>query len=319
MCSQSLKKLRILDVRMSRNLTKTGDFYGLENLEELYFIDCVNLQELHSSIGCLHKLAILDLHSCIPLNQILWEMISNLKSLRVLKLGRTFDHELETSKLINNFESSLEDQYRVTKATFHGYKILKILVEVGSLLQLRQLGRIELVDYANIQWIPNLPQNIAYIKAYACKNLANLASNITELKSLTVLDVRLCPKLGSEDPQFLMKVTGLTNLSELTFSGCSVSQVPDEIGNLVSLKRLDLSMNTFSSIPDTISSLSQLVDLNIDYCSRLRFLPLLPSKLTNVGAYGCMSLDVSSSASIGTKVWKVCKFFVMNLILCVGL
>ncbi|KAK9055801.1 hypothetical protein SSX86_026886 [Deinandra increscens subsp. villosa] len=320
---KSLKKLRILDVRMSIFLTKTGDFYGLENLEELYFIDCINLKELHPSIGCLHRLAILDLHSSIPLNMIPWEMISNLQSLRVLKLGNTsLDSISEPDKLINHLRSSLKE-YRITKPSFHGCPISD---EVGSLawlehsqektfsslpdslLQLHQLKRIELVDYTNIRWIPNLPQSITYIKVYACTDLANLPSNMPNLKSLTVLDFHLCPKLGTEDPQLLMKFTGLTNLSDLTISGCSVSQVPSEIGNLVSLKRLDLSVNTFSSLPDSISNLSQLVDLNVDYCSRLRLLPLLPSNLTNIGAYGCQSLDVKSSSSVPTKVCKESPF-----------
>ncbi|XP_076919594.1 TMV resistance protein N-like [Bidens hawaiensis] len=41
---KSLKKLRVLDVRNSYSLTKTGNLSGLENLEELYFHDCVNLK-----------------------------------------------------------------------------------------------------------------------------------------------------------------------------------------------------------------------------------------------------------------------------------
>ncbi|KAI3693516.1 hypothetical protein L1987_76460 [Smallanthus sonchifolius] len=188
-----LKKLRILDVRCSSSLTKTGDFYGLENLEELYFYLCENLRELHSSIGCLHKLAILDLTGCMMLKRIPWEKIP---SLRELKLDKNSYTGLEADGVIDSFLASLES------------------------------------------------------------------------------------------------LTRLTNLRTLSMSGCSVSQVPSEIGNLVSLRELDLSENTFSSLPDSLSNLSQLVRLNISDCSELRLLPLLPLNLTYIEADECGSLDM---------------------------
>lgn len=305
---QSLKKLRILDVSNSIFLTETGDFTGLENLEELYFGGCKYLNELHSSIVCLHKLAILDLTFCMPLKTISWEIIGKLPSLQELKLGNNFYTGFKPDELIDPFLSSLEE-YPITKLT------------LNSLLQLNVLNRIELVRCESIQSIPNLPLNITYIKAYGCTSLVNLPLNMSELKSLTVVDFHFCPKLGSEDPQFLMKLTGLTNLHHLSIRVCSVSQVPSEIGNLVSLIEVNLSENTFSSLPDSCHNLLKLVYLNLSECSQLRFLPLLPPNLTDIEAYGCWSLDLKSCASMQTKykVWKVCNpslaNFVMNCFL----
>ncbi|KAI3741842.1 hypothetical protein L1987_59520 [Smallanthus sonchifolius] len=319
---KSLKKLRILDVSFSSFLTKTGDFYGLENLEEMCFYGCGNLKELHSSIGFLHKLSILDLRSSIPLKRIPWEMIGKLPSLRDLNLGKIPIPGLDSEELIDPFLSSLKE-CPITKLKLLGCNISKISREVRSLswlkhlhiqastpplpdnlLQLHELKRIEL-EQDNMQSIPDLPQNITYIKADECKSLVNLPLNMPELKSLTVLDFRSCPELGSKDPQFLMKVTGLTNLSHLYMRMCGVSQVPNEIGNLVSLKELDLSGNTFTSLPDTLSNLSQLFGLKINDCSQLRSLPLLPSNLTCIEAYRCRSLDVKSSAS---SIQRTCIF-----------
>ncbi|KAI3695131.1 hypothetical protein L1987_78119 [Smallanthus sonchifolius] len=215
----SLKKLRILNVSNSENLTKTGDFYGLENLEELSFRSCSSLKELHSSIGCLHKLAILDLFCCRKLKTIPWEMIAMLPSLQNLYLATTTG--LEAGEVTHPFLSSLEEPL--------------------SFLQLHNLNEIELLHAID----PDLPLNITSIKASHCNRLASLPSNISELKSLAVLDFRDNPKLGSKDPQFLMKVTGLTNLNQLTMVECGVSQLPNDIGNLVSLKKLDLSGNSF--------------------------------------------------------------------------
>ncbi|KAI3800976.1 hypothetical protein L1987_29076 [Smallanthus sonchifolius] len=228
---KSLKKLRILDVSFSSFLTKTftlasHPFYGLENLEEMCFYGCENLEELHSSIGFLHKLSILDLRSSISLKWISWEMIGKLRSLRELNLGKFSYPGLESEELINPFLSSLKE-CPITKLKLLGCNISKISREVRSLswlkhlhiqasthpfpdnlLQLHELKRIEL-EQANMQSIPDLPQNITYIKADECTSLVNLPLNMPELKSLTVLDFRSCPKLGSKDPQFLMKCRSL--------------------------------------------------------------------------------------------------------------
>ncbi|XP_076888620.1 uncharacterized protein LOC143539089 [Bidens hawaiensis] len=71
---KSLKKLRILDMSGSWSLTKTDNFSGLENLEELYFKYCKNLKDLHGSIGDLEKLAILDLRVQRPDQYVLPEL-----------------------------------------------------------------------------------------------------------------------------------------------------------------------------------------------------------------------------------------------------
>ncbi|KAK1420496.1 hypothetical protein QVD17_22144 [Tagetes erecta] len=189
----------------------------------------------------------------------------------------------------------------ITKLEIHECNTSKISDGVVGLGWLKHLC---LVRCDNIQSIPNLPGNITSIRALECSSLVTLPCNISDLKSLTHLRFNRCPKLGIEFPHLIMKVKGLTNLAHLTMACCSVRQVPNKIGRLVSLKELDLSGNTFYRLPDTLSNLSQLVDLNIEGCQRLRLLPLLPSNLINIHARLCDSLDVMSSASLRTKVCK---------------
>ncbi|KAI7757819.1 hypothetical protein M8C21_027178, partial [Ambrosia artemisiifolia] len=316
---KSLKKLRILDVSYSDSLTRTGSFSGLENLEKLYLRNCRNLKELDNSVGDLQKLAILDLSSSIPLERIPWEMISKLASLRELVLG-DLDRQLEPDEVNDPLLYSLK-KVSITTLKLSGCNISRTSGGVvslawlkhlrlwntsfsscpDSLLQLHELNTIELWKCYSIRSIPSLPGNITSITAQDCSSLVNLPCNITELKSLTFLYLSRCHKLGAEDPQYFMKITGLTNLSQLTIHDCCVSHVPSEIGNLVSLKDLNLSYNSFSSLPDSLSSLSQLIYLNIDSCQQLRLLPLLPSNLTNILACCFSSLDVMSYLN------KVCK------------
>ncbi|KAK1420498.1 hypothetical protein QVD17_22146 [Tagetes erecta] len=327
---KSLKKLRILDVNNSYSLIKTGSFSGLEDLEELYLYDCINLKELHNSISYLQKLAILDLRESIPLKLIPWEMIGKLTSLRKLILGSSrsmkftsgafddlllykpgaFDNpSLYKPGVFDDLSLYTLKECPITALDFYGCSISKFY-GVESLACLKHLL---LWNCHSIESIPNLPGNITSIKARECSSLVDLPCNIPELKSLTVLDFMSCPKLGVEDPHFLVKITGLTNLTHLSMQGCHVSQVPNEIGNLVSLKELDLSDNTFSSLPDSLSNLLQLVYLNIEYCVRLRLLPLLPSNLTTIHARWCHSLDVMSSLPIHANESRFSDRFMIRL------
>lgn len=190
-------------------------------------------------------------------------MIGKLASLQKLGLGNeesTMDSELDD---VNDCLL-----YSLKKCPVkHLYLYYtKFFSHPDCLLQLHALNTIELYGCHNIQSFPNLPGNITSITAHYCSNLVNLPLNISELKSLTVLDFASCPKLGTEDPLFLTKVTGLTNLTSLRMNDCSVSQVPTEIGNLEALKELDLSFNPFCSLPDSLSNLAKLVDPSIALC-----------------------------------------------------
>ncbi|KAI3741843.1 hypothetical protein L1987_59521 [Smallanthus sonchifolius] len=252
-------------------------------------------------------------------------MIGKLASLRKLTLGKN-DHimELEPDEINDPLLYSLKE-CPLTELNLYQCNISARVVSLAwlkdltlhdtkfsshpdSLLQLHGLNTITFLVCNNIHSIPNLPGNITSITAQNCRSLVNLPCNISMLKSLRFLYIEYCHKLGTEDPHFLMKVTGLMNLSHLSMKGCNVSQVPSEIGNLVSLKELDLSDNTFSSLPDSLSNLLQLVFFNIERGEQLQLLPLLPSDLTTIHACRCLSLDVRSSASIRIKVSKESPF-----------
>ncbi|XP_011041390.1 PREDICTED: TMV resistance protein N-like isoform X3 [Populus euphratica] len=81
----SLPKLKILDLRYSRDLIRTPNFSGLPVLEKLILEGCVHLVQIHESIGDLHCLVILNLKNCKSLLE-LPEEISSLSSLQLLHL-----------------------------------------------------------------------------------------------------------------------------------------------------------------------------------------------------------------------------------------
>nr|XP_034896461.1 disease resistance protein RPV1-like [Populus alba] len=80
-----LPKLKILDLRHSRDLIRTPDFSGLPALEKLILEDCISLVQIHKSIGDLQRLLILNLRNCTSLLELPEEM-SRLNSLQELVL-----------------------------------------------------------------------------------------------------------------------------------------------------------------------------------------------------------------------------------------
>ena len=79
MREQILKRLKFLDVSHSRQLRRTPDFSGMDNLEMLLLNNCTNLVEVHESVIYLDKLVTLNLYDCNNLRK-LPPGIRNLKS-----------------------------------------------------------------------------------------------------------------------------------------------------------------------------------------------------------------------------------------------
>jgi len=71
-------------------------------------------------------------------------------------------------------------------------------------------------------------------------------------------------------------------LRMLSFRGCHLSEVVDEISNLKLLRYLDLSYNRITSLPDTICMLYNLQTLLLKGCHQLTELPSNFSKLINL-------------------------------------
>ncbi|XP_076896427.1 TMV resistance protein N-like [Bidens hawaiensis] len=210
---KSLKKLRILDVNDSLSLTKTGDFYGLENLEELDFKGCRNLKELHHSISCLQKLAILDLTRSIALNRIPWEMIVKLPSLRQLTLTKS-EKILTTPNLRRyNASSNMPEPNSLTDPVcpkFGSEKPL-FLMEVSCLTNLSHLS----MRGCNVWQIPKEIGNLVSLQTLdlsenTFSSLPDSFSNLSQLATLNIADcsrLRLLPLIPP-------------NLTYIIASGC---------------------------------------------------------------------------------------------------
>uniref|UniRef100_A0A6N2KTI6 TIR domain-containing protein n=1 Tax=Salix viminalis TaxID=40686 RepID=A0A6N2KTI6_SALVM len=117
------------------------------------------------------------------------------------------------------------------------------------------------------------------------RSLTCLPDRIGELKSLVSLDLQNCSKLASIPDSILIlsdfDFYNLPNLEVLNLEQCNLCTLPSSIGFLSQLVKLDLSFcSSLTCLPDSIGELKSLVKLNLHCCIKLASLPSSIGKLT---------------------------------------
>ncbi|XP_058755518.1 disease resistance protein RPV1-like [Vicia villosa] len=133
--TQSLEKLKILNLSHSHYLTKTPDFSKLPNLEQLILIDCPRLSEVSDTFEYNKKVLLINLEDCISL-QSLPRSLYKLKSLKTLIISGC-------SK-IDKLEEDLEQLESLTTLIANNTAITKVPF---SLEKLQKIGYISLCGY----------------------------------------------------------------------------------------------------------------------------------------------------------------------------
>ncbi|PWA74761.1 TMV resistance protein N [Artemisia annua] len=189
---KNFKKLKILDVSWSESLTKTGNFIGLENLEKLVLEGCENLEELDSSISCLHQLTSLTLSKC-----------TNLKSIPDLPLNIEYFEANDCINLVN-LPSNFSELQFLTKLELHNCSKLgsKCFTQVTELRNLHELGMANCNVSQVSSGIGNLVSlRVLYLPDNTFSSLPDSFSNLSKLKTLYVdgcSELQLLPPLPSQ-------------------------------------------------------------------------------------------------------------------------
>jgi Leucine-rich repeat (LRR) protein len=84
---QRLPNLKRMDLSNSKNLKVTPCFEMIQNLERLDLSGCINLLEVHPSIGLLTSLVFLSLQNCSSLVSLDFGNAPRLRYLKVLRLS----------------------------------------------------------------------------------------------------------------------------------------------------------------------------------------------------------------------------------------
>lgn len=323
---QLLGNLKTINLRNSKNLQTTPDFTGIPNLEKLDLEGCINLVEVHASLGLLKKLSYVTLEDC-----------KNLKNLpRKLEMNSLNRLILSGCTAVRKLPEFGESMTNLSMLALDETSIAELPPTIGYLTGLNSLL---LRDCKNIASLPNtfsnlkslirlnlsgcskfskLPDNLNENEALECLNVSEtvireVPSSIVHLKNLTLLLFRGCKGLSwkSQSLQLpLGRIFGfnshpnpkklilpffsvLSSLKKLDLSYCNLNDgsIPDDLGCLSSLVTLDISGNNFVHLPaDCISKLLKLERLVLRCCPNLLSLPKLPPNVHFVNASDCGSM-----------------------------
>ncbi|KAM3012895.1 hypothetical protein FF2_025824 [Malus domestica] len=249
-----LERLKILNLSNSLFLIKSPDFSQVPNLEELILKGCVNLSEIHPSIGQLQKLSLVNLKECEKLSSLprdfyklksvetlllndclefkeLHEDLCEMKSLRILEADDT---------AIRQIPSSTVRLKNLTLLSLAGVKLAHDAIpqDLGSLISLQvldlrgndfhilpslsgltKLETLRLTGCFNLRTIPDLPTNLKFLYADDCPALEKLP-NFSEMSNMTELEVSDSPKLtevpGLDKSLKFMTLIDMSNCTNLT-------------------------------------------------------------------------------------------------------
>ncbi|KDP45570.1 hypothetical protein JCGZ_17177 [Jatropha curcas] len=128
------------------------------------------------------------------------------------------------------------------------------------------------LSYTMIEDLPSTILRLSSLyelRMQGCKRLKSLSSSICQLKSLEIVDLVDCSKLGK-----LPDLHGLCSLGALCLDGTALVEIPSDI-----------------------VCLSSLVELYLNNCNKLKGLPELPSQLQVLEVQNCMLLKTAVSTS----------------------
>ncbi|XP_058200243.1 disease resistance protein RPV1-like [Rhododendron vialii] len=275
-----LGKLKFLYLSHCYYLTRTPDFSGLNNLQELLLNDCIRLVEVDDSIRFLKKLVVLDMKNCKTLQKLpssIW-MLKTLENLDLsgcsmlgkysgIKLSKSLSPFLSSW----NFRTKRVDSIGLSLSPVLGLSCLKELRmkncnlsclpnEVGNLISLETLD----LGRNNLRTLPDSICNLTLLKKLYLSHcdVSHLPSEIGRLVTLEALILE-----GNSLVNLPDSICNLTRLKNLNLSLCDVSHLPSEIGRLTTLQKLILGGNNLLTLPDSICSLACLEVLSLPHCN----------------------------------------------------
>ncbi|KAI9095379.1 hypothetical protein K1719_026413 [Acacia pycnantha] len=337
--SQAFGRLKFMDLSYSRYLIKTSNFDEIPYLQNLILKGCINLVEVHLSLGHHQNLVMVNLKGCKSIKTLPSKF--EMKCLETLILSGCFK-----IRQLPEFGQSMKC---LTKLDVEETDITKL---PQSLVNLCQLVILNLRNCKKLVCLPNVIQCLKSIKILnisGCSKLSRLPENLNEnvgleeldasgtaikevpssivhLKNLRSLSFSGCSgQAQSFSPIFsfwtrFFRLTrpsistglllppslfGLSNLTSLDLSYCNLSDesVPNDINDLSSLVNLGLGGNNFVNLPvGFFSNLLKLYNVHLDHCTRLQSLPGLPSNLGTIKAIDCPSMKNILDSQ---QLWKI--------------
>ncbi|PON46060.1 TIR-NBS-LRR-like protein [Trema orientale] len=262
-----------LNLNWCLNLKTLSEMSG--NIKFLY-LRSTAIEELHSSIGSLKNLVVIELRDCKYLKN-LPSRICHFGSLEYLDMHGcvSIDKFPKLPKNIRGLDLSGTSITQVVESSFECMPHLEILYMIN------------------------------------CSRLESLPTSICKLRSLKKLCLKGCSQLKSF-PEILEP---MENLKVLVLIGTGIKDIPASIENLVMLDTLNLSWSeNLESVPINICKLKSLNTLDLSYCSKLKSFPEilepmenLPSSIENLVGLRFLELrECKNLEFVPTSIYNMC-------------
>ncbi|XP_060671636.1 TMV resistance protein N isoform X2 [Ziziphus jujuba] len=318
------EKLITINLSYCKYLIQIPDFSKVPNLENLILEGCKRLSHFQPEIGMLKQLILLNLKDC--------ESLKNLPKGINFKSLRTFI--LSGCKRLNKFPEIVENMDHLAELYLDGTAIQELPMSIKRLTSLTLLKLRDCKNFLSLPDVTFCSKSLKSLDISGCSPLDCLPENLGSLEQLELLDasrtaIREAPlsilKLNNlktlsfsecssmarshslffgflvqkeEHTSFRLpsSFAGLSSLTSLSLSKCNLPEgaIPEDIGCLLSLQYLYLSENDFEMLPKSISKLSNLRELHLDGCKKIRSLPKLPLSIKYVYVYDCPMLNDSN-------------------------
>ncbi|XP_007227234.1 disease resistance protein TAO1 isoform X1 [Prunus persica] len=273
-----LEKLKIINLSHSHCLMKSPDLSKLSCLKELILEDCTSLSEVHSSIGDLGRLSVVNLQDCnmledLPLN------FYNSKSIETLLLNGCSRFE--------NLADGLGDMISLKTLEADNTAIRQI---PSSIVKLKNL---EILSVCEVTRSPST--NLGLTEDAIPRDLWRLIS----LENLDLAD---------NDFHSLPSLSGLSKLEILSLDDClNLRAIPDLPTNLKVLKAAGCT--GLEKMPD-FSEMSNMRELYLSGSYKLTEIPGLDKSLnsmTRIHMESCMNLTADFRKNI-LQGWTSCGY-----------
>ncbi|CAL8997855.1 unnamed protein product [Prunus brigantina] len=291
------QNLKILNLSYSYKLRKSPDFSKIPNLEELILQSCCNLSDVHSSIGDLGRLSLVNLKGCRILKDLPLNFYKS-KSIEILILNCCSSFE--------KLADGLGDMVSLTTLKADDTAIRQI---PSSILKLKKL---EVLSLCGVEGSPPtilLPRSLQSLSslrelALAKRSLTDDAfpKDLGSLISLENLD------LARNDFCSLPSLSGLSKLQNLSLCWCrNLRAIPDLPTNLKVLIADDCI--ALEKMPD-FSEMSNIRELYLRDSGKLTEIPGLDKSLnsmTRIHMENCTNLTADFRKNI-LQGWTSCGY-----------
>ncbi|XP_068312911.1 disease resistance protein RPV1-like [Pyrus communis] len=299
--TQTLGKLKFINLRYCEYLKETPDFTKVPNLEKLICASCISLVEVHPSILTLTNLVLLDLSGCNKLT-ILASSI-RMQSLETLDLSRCSSLEMfpeileviEELQELNLSQSKIKElPSSINNLTGLRYLKLKDCKELKSLpsIRMKSLKTLDLSGCSSLEMFPEILEVMEELPELdlSGSKIKELPSSINNLTGLRYLNLKYCMELKS-----LPSLIHMRSLITLDLSVClSLEMFPEILEVMEELLELNLSGSKIKELPLSINNLTGLRYLNLKDCKELKSLPSVNHmrSLITLDLSGCSSLEM---------------------------